>query len=556
MSEPHAATGRAAPAETHERALRQLVRYRLLVAVVSLPLGFLLGPMGELATRSTALLRVAIGVAAYGGLTVAALKWGRGMAGQLAAQVALDIALVSWLALETGGRHSQFVLFYVLVILYAGMVFSGRGGVLAAIGAAVSYLSLPWLGSEGGAFSPSAVVAEAVRDPSWAVACGLYLAVGLLSGVLGSKMTRSARRAARAVHEARQTRLDTERILASMSSGVLTLAPDQTVLHANAAAADVLGIPLAQLRGRRWPEALGPGQEGLMALVMETLAQGSGVHRREVAVPGPGGGRRPIGLSTSILRDEDGTVRGVVAVFADLSDIRSAEERARRSETLAAIGQLSAAVAHEIRNAVVPLSGSVEILKRELELTGENRRLLDLVSKECGRLNRFVSELLDYVRESNVHVESVAVGELVRDVLELARRHPAADGVEIRFAGSGDELAVLADGEQLKRVFVNLTQNALEAMEGRGRLDVRVAEGETGLCVAFQDTGPGIPAEVRARMFEPFFTTKRGGTGLGLATAHRVLERLGGRLSVDSVPGSGTTVTVELPKAAAAELAA
>jgi two-component system sensor histidine kinase PilS (NtrC family) len=542
--------------EARTRALRQLVRYRLLVATISLPLGFFLGAALEETADPAGLLRVATGVAIYGGLTVLGLRWPRSATPQLALQIVCDLALVTWLAAESGGRQSQFVLFHILVILTAGMIFSGRGGTLAALGAALGYVSLPWLSAALHGGEAGAAGIEVLRDPSWAMACGLYLAVGLLSGVLGSSMNRSARRAARAVREARQVRLDTEHILASMSSGVLALAPDQTVLHANEAAADVLGIPLARLRGRRWPEALGAKQEGLLDLVLETLDQEIGVTRREIEVPRPDGTTRPVGLSTSILRDDDGTVRGVVAVFADLSEIHAAEERARRSETLAAIGQLSAAVAHEIRNAVVPLSGSVEILKRELHLTGENRRLLDLVSRECGRLNRFVSELLDYVRDSTVRTEPVVVGEVVREVLDLARRHPAAEGVEIRLAGGGEGLTVLADGEQLKRVFVNLAHNALEAMEGQGRLEVRIEESEETAAVSFADSGPGIPAEVQARMFEPFFTTKRGGTGLGLATAHRVLERLGGRLLVRSVPGSGTTVTVELPKAAATQLAA
>lgn len=544
------------PEPTWRRALRPVVRYRLLLAAVSLPLGFLLGSAADLPARSEALVRVGLVTALYGLITLLALRWNRWPAWQLGVQIACDVVLVTWLSLETGGRYSQFVLFYVLVILYAGMVFSSRGGLLAAMGATAAYLSLPWLSGEVGEVSLRQLGVEAVHDPTWALAAGLYLAVGLLSGVLGGTMNTSARSADRAVREARQVRLDTERILASMSSGVLTLGADQTILHANEAAADVLGIPVTRLRGRRWPEILGPGQEALFARVMEALAQGAGAGRQEIRVPGPDGAARPIGLSTSILRDEDGTVRGVVAVFADLSDIRAAEARARRSETLAAIGQLSAAVAHEIRNAVVPLSGSVELLKRDLELTGENRRLLDLVSKECGRLNRFVSELLDYVRESNIYAETVEMEALVQEVLELARRHPAAGGTRIEYSGQAGSIAVTADGEQLKRVFVNLAQNALEALDGKGRLLVRLYEDADGVGIAFEDDGPGMPADVQARMFEPFFTTKRGGTGLGLAMAHRVLERLGGRLRVDSVPGRGTTVIVELPKAAAVSVAA
>ena len=173
------------------------------------------------------------------------------------------------------------------------------------------------------------------------------------------------------------------------------------MLHANQAAADVLGTPVEEFRGRLFRESLGPDQDALLERVEQTLETGRAQHRQEIEITGRNGDKCPVGLSTSILTDEFGAKRGVIAVFADLSEFKAVEERARRSETLAAIGELSAAIAHEIRNAVVPMAGSVQILVKELELEDENQRLLDLVSRECTRLNRFVSELLDYVRESH-----------------------------------------------------------------------------------------------------------------------------------------------------------
>ena len=161
-------------------------------------------------------------------------------------------------------------------------------------------------------------------------------------------------------------RLDTERILASMSSGVLDARPQGNLLHANPAAAEILGMRLDALRGRPCAEAMGAGQEGCGRCSLDTLSTGAAAHRREVRWLRAGRTVRPIGVSTSILTDESGTERGAIAVIADLSEIKAAEERARRSETLAAIGQLSAHIAHEIRNAVVPIAGSVEILQSEM----------------------------------------------------------------------------------------------------------------------------------------------------------------------------------------------
>jgi len=255
--------------------------------------------------------------------------------------------------------------------------------------------------------------------------------------------------------------------------------------------------------------------------------------------------------------DEKGSRRGVIAVFADLSDFRAAEERARRAETLAAIGQLSAGIAHEIRNCLNPISGSVELLQRELSLEGENAHLMSLIGHECERLNRFVTELLDYAREPRFVVESVDVRGLVEGALELVRRHPAyRPEIELELE-PGEEAWARIDREQFKRVLVNLLQNAIEALEGPGRVAVRTRmERADRVVVEVSDTGPGIPQAVLARVTEPFFTTKRGGTGLGLAIAARIMERLNGSLRVTSAPGAGSTFTLELERTPALARAA
>ncbi len=294
-----------------------------------------------------------------------------------------------------------------------------------------------------------------------------------------------------------------------MTSGVLTLDTTGTVLHYNRSAEELLGLPLAAVRGRWCEDVFGEGQKPLLSRVTTALESGKCVNREEVVVRTKEGREVPVGLSTSFLNDEHGTRRGVIAVFADLSEFKAVEERARRSETLAAIGQLSAGIAHEIRNCLNPISGSVEFLQRELVLDGESAHLMGLISSECERLNRFVTELLEYAREPQFHVESLPVAELVADALDLARRHPAYRS-EIALAfedGAGAALARL-DREQFKRVLVNLLQNAVEAIEGPGRIGVRTRLlAPSRVAVEITDSGPGIPAQHLARVTEPFFTT-------------------------------------------------
>jgi PAS domain S-box-containing protein len=379
------------------------------------------------------------------------------------------------------------------------------------------------------------------------------VALGAAAGSLGGRARRDRQTLRMKAREVERARLDTDRILENMSSGVLTLDGEGTVLHCNRSAEDLLGRPLADARGRLCTDVFGEGPRPLLDRIRATLASGQAVSREEVNVRAHDGRTVPVGLSTSFLLDEEGARRGVIAVFADLSEFKAIEERARRSETLAAIGQLSAGIAHEIRNCLNPISGSVEFLQRELTLDGENAHLMGLISQECERLNRFVTELLDYAREPRFHAESADLGDAIGDAMDLVRRHPAyRPDITLDFSAAEEAPAVHVDREQFKRVLVNLLQNAIEALEGPGRVAVRIlpSAGDR-VQVTVSDTGPGIPAEYLPRITEPFFTTKRGGTGLGLAIAARIMERLGGRLSVSSAPGAGTTFTLELERAEA-----
>jgi two-component system sensor histidine kinase PilS (NtrC family) len=250
----------------------------------------------------------------------------------------------------------------------------------------------------------------------------------------------------------------------------------------------------------------------------------------------------------------------VIGLFQDLSEVRALEERIRRRETLAAIGELSAGIAHEIRNCLNPISGSVEVLQRELKVKGENARLMDLVVRESERLDNFIRELLDYARERPLKCEDLDLETLLTDIVDVAQRHPNAEGKSLRFLGQGEAVCVHVDSEQMRQVLMNLVLNALEAVEPDGKVDVRIAArrnrpagvsgtpATTWVCVEVQDNGIGIAAPEVELIFEPFYTTKRGGTGLGLAIANRIVERHGGALEVESRLGAGTTMRLWVPR--------
>jgi len=536
------------------KMLAALVRWRLVVGVGALGLGLLLRPgVGE-ATRSTLLGAGLLALFAVTGLYAALLRVRRGATAQAWIQAFGDCVLVTMFAAATGGANSQFVLFYVVVVLWAGVVLETTGGLATAVVASTGYLCLAEIAqivlSDPGFSVSNRATSPVPYSPSLVL---FLVALGAGGGSLGGRARLDRQTLRQKSREVERVRLDTDRILENMSSGVLTLDSAGTVLHYNRSAEDLLGRPLAVVRGRLCTDVFGEGQRPRLDRIRTTLESGQAVSREEVWVKAPDGRTVPVGLSTSFLMDEEGARRGVIAVFADLSEFKAIEERARRSETLAAIGQLSAGIAHEIRNCLNPISGSVEFLQRELTLDGENAHLMGLISQECERLNRFVTELLDYAREPRFHAESADLGDAIGDAMDLVRRHPAyRPDIALEYEAAPDAPHVNVDREQFKRVLVNLLQNAIEALEGPGRVAVRIlpVAGDR-VQVTVTDTGPGIPAEYLSRVTEPFFTTKRGGTGLGLAIAARIMERLGGRLSVTSAPGAGTTFTLELERAEA-----
>jgi two-component system sensor histidine kinase PilS (NtrC family) len=260
----------------------------------------------------------------------------------------------------------------------------------------------------------------------------------------------------------------------------------------------------------------------------------------------------PLGISTSLLMHDD-MVTGVVAVFQDLTVVREMERQVRRHETLAEVGALAAGIAHELRNGLNPISGSVECLQRELRLEGENAVLMDLIATESARLNRFVTDLLAYSRERDLVVEPLDIDERLAELCDVVARDPRCrPGTTVRWQAGATRPWLKGDHEQLRQVWLNLATNALEAMGEGGTLVVRSLDGDGDkVVVEFIDDGPGIAAEDLPRVGQPFFTTKRGGTGLGLAIAQRIVERHGGTLTFESAPGRGTTARVTLPGATA-----
>ena len=540
------AAAAAAAAGDRWQGLKALTRARLLVASLALPIGVLFRPeAGE-----DAWWVLGWGLLAVGMLSVLfwlGIRLRRGLGLQTYVQLTSDLTLVTWLSARTGGRESQFVLFFALVVVSSGIVGRLGGGMFAAVAACGAILILPFLAAVLHTSGDSSLRAT-VPAPGMFIA--LLVLMGMLSGVLGHRVSNTRSELARTAQELARVRVDNDLILRHLTTGVLTVDGGGRVAFMNPAAEQVLGLSAAAVCGRPLGDALPERLAPLRQVMERTLEERAPRARVELLVTSAADAELPLGVSTNPLVHL-GDVTGVVAVFQDLTEVREMERLARRNQTLAEVGALAAGIAHELRNGLKPISGSVEYLQRELKPEGENAVLMELIAVESNRLNRFVTDLLSYSRERDLALEPLDIGGHLDELCEeLARDTGRPGAVAVRCErGPGDTL-VRGDREQLRQVWLNLSNNAFEAMPDGGTMVVRWRDGGgRRVAVEFEDSGPGISHENMPHVGQPFFTTKLKGTGLGIAIAQRIVERHGGALSFECPRGRGTIARVTLPRA-------
>jgi two-component system sensor histidine kinase PilS (NtrC family) len=451
------------------------------------------------------------------------------------AQVALDVGLAAAVVALTGYSDSVFVFLFVIAIVDGSLLLFRRGAVLAAVLALAVYVPLALLGP------PS-------RPPlqTLFVHAGGLLATAALAGYLAEQLRRTGERLAeREVDLAAITALH-ESIVQSVASGLLTLDAAGRVTFLNRAGEQITGRRLEEVVGRpaSWFPALAPRAS-----------------RDELDFVNARGERLRLGFTVFPLRARGGEQIGEAVIFADLSHLRAMEERVQRSERLADLGQVAAGLAHELRNPLASMTGSIELL-RGVAGREEDRRLMEIVLREAGRLEQLVSRFLEYSRPDAPRRGQVDLGRVVSETLEVFSHDPAA--ARVRLAPEIRETPAWCDGDQMRQVLWNLLVNASQASQpGRGgpggqpatprdgegcTIRVRCApEPDGGARLEVEDDGPGIAAEDLPQIFTPFFTTKARGSGLGLATVQRIVDAHGGSVMAASAPGQGARFTVWLP---------
>ena len=469
-------------------------------------------------------------------------------------QFAGDIVLVSALVQLSGGVGSYFASMYALPIVEAGTLKFRRGGVLTGSLSAVCYAAVV-AGQYSGAL-PAGVSGAAL--PLFGE--GLYrvvmngagfITVGWLTGSLAEKWRLADLRLASTSSAMADLQALTRTIMDSLPGGVLTTDEHGRVVAANRAATLITGRSTAELLGLD------------VASVLELPGGALGPHgpdprMMEFEYMKPSGQRIVLGLGAAPL-SADSQARGHVFTFQDVTEAKRREYEAQRQKRLAAIGEMAAGIAHEIRNPLASMAGSMQLLRAELPLSGEQAQLMDIVLRESARLNGIIRNFLAYARPQRGATTLVDLGRVVEETASLLRNSPECrEAHDVRTVTGPDVVACDGDEGQLRQVIWNLATNALRAMPRGGTLTFRV-NGEDGAVpaavFAVEDTGIGMSQEQQDRLFQPFQSGFVQGTGLGLAIAHRIVADHDGTIGVASVPGRGTVVSVRLPRRPAAAFA-
>jgi two-component system, NtrC family, sensor histidine kinase PilS len=478
----------------------------------------------------------------------------------IAVQLVADVATVSAFLFFTGGISSYFALLYVLPIVGASTLLSRRGGTGVAALSALAYggvvaaqyladagvIDQLWLGTAIGLLPPVHVAQYTVATNALA-----FLLVAVLSGSLAERLRTADRRLALASTAIADLKAFNQHVIDSLTSGLATCDRDGRLLTFNRAAESITGHAADAVVGRLAWEVL-QLPPGFAALLSSGLA-GAASRRVDYEYRCGDGRLKDIGLSAAHLATPDG-LAGFLLTFQDTTEMRRLERDGRRKQRLAAVGEMAAGIAHEIRNPLASLLGSIQILRQELSLSQEQAQLMDIVLRESERLNETIRSFLDYARPQRAATTRVDVARVLLDAAALLRNSPdVRDDHDIVVDGTAGEVWYETDEHQVRQIVWNLATNGLRAMPGGGRLHLSAhVEGTSDaerrhLVLTVDDEGAGMTPDALDGMFQPFHGTFPKGTGLGLAIVHRIVSDHDGEIEVRSTPGAGTRVRVRLP---------
>ena len=487
-------------------------------------------------------------IATVAGLTllfvVARLAW-KNFLVQARLQILLDVLLVTWLVWNTGYVNSPYAALYIVIISVASLFLGPRGALITSIGSAAAFnacalyaFTLP--GTSGESLGHT-IQAVGLSDIS-------FLVVGLLAAKLAHSQTKSDVELAAATRSLADLRALHERIVESIRSGVITTDLQGRIYTFNAAAEEITGYKPTEVRGLDASMFFGDMSRQIVDS-MNAAADGQLSPRFQADCLTPNGLALRLGFTIAPLFAESGETSGMVITFQDLTNVRALEETSRRQDRMAAVGRMAASIAHEIRNPLAAMRGSIQMLHSEMEDNTDQAQLMEIILRESDRLNKIVADYLNYARPRPAELKNVDVRSVISETFKLLRNSSEiVDGHKLEEDLPQRPTIVSGDPEQLKQVCWNIARNAMKSMPDGGTFKVSLQEAsDHRLRITFADDGCGMSPEQVEHLFEPF-TSTTGGTGLGLSIVYQIIRDHNGTINVRSRVGGGTTITIELPK--------
>jgi two-component system sensor histidine kinase PilS (NtrC family) len=516
-----------------------LVLIIIRLVLVSLVLGFALFALSQQIAFFEFLQPFILSVYVLSVLYMLLWKTGRNPNLTYYVQFFFDLILISLLIFISGGINSLFTPFYVLIIVYASLLKQRDGGVIALTLSITSYSGIVHLSYLG--WVPGAEILGPYPMIIYRISLNTlgFMGVAML-GIYLSERLQSARLELGAVKVVHQSIVD------NIRDGLLTLDEKGDITSFNRAAEDICRFEQNSLPGKSFSELF--SRSVLNRILGNDFDANPRALHIECWSTNKTGEAVFVGMSCSpTISDETGQT-GYIVSLQDLTELKDREEEVQLNERMAAMGEMAAGLAHEIRNPLGSLSGSIQLLQSDLNLSDEKARLVNIITRECSRLNNIVGDFLDYAGPRPITPQAIDLLALARDTIDLFKNSPQFQPIHsIEVLPSAEEIRCVVDSEQFQQVIWNILQNGVHAMPDGGTLSIQLRHDDSRALLSFHDQGVGMSVEEKKQLFQPFRSGSRKGSGLGMAIVYRIIQKHHGSIEVLSQPNRGTVINISLP---------